>query len=729
MKPPIGSFPDPTTGQEVATKAFADANYAAAGPLAAAQGDYLVATLSVDQNNVTVAGTPIAFDRVDDFRGSGISLDVTTNVGRLTLTAGRTYLLACRIHFGTGGGAGRNHQLWDVTNNQAVPGADVQIWNAAAASTAGGPQGLTIPLTPIVDTEYEIRLQTAIDTDYSQDWTGITVTEIGAVQADVVGGLEFMDIIEVGADTTSVSFGASGDGLFQRALDGDVDEAYVIEYYLPAPGAGGPGLRIKPNNLTTDMVSARGFQGTSHSSGNTTEGSGWIVNSGATTSRASTGKIELQAKSGKPRSFQSHAVMGDIPETTTAIWSEVNVGWWDDLVTNISSIVFEQTAANTLKAGARFVLYRRTTANLRADSAAVYERHAMETVDPGALVTTERTVGHSVYGGSLVGVSLRVEDAVTAGDITVNVKLDGVTALTAVLDTTNSTSRVVRAAIGVHKFAADKNISVEFVPTGYDNAGSVASPVTVQVHLTNDALINPPKNTQIEGVLWYPPETAHQWDDEFDGGVISPDWTIATAISATPIDPYAHVAAGGPRAELRNSWLRAQCYPANFLILTKSILPLPTNMFVWARFKYNTPHSVSPGIFDFISGIRLGVDFDNRINFWLVNTPSAGVVQAYLEVREGAVQVALFTTKDLFGSVMQPPEYEYLGVQKLGSVYHFWVAAAGGSWQWLGTHTYAGAAIEDVAVDMRSDVTAGGPGSPIQSCDFIRFVESATFLP
>jgi hypothetical protein len=98
-------------------------------------------------------------------------------------------------------------------------------------------------------------------------------------------------------------------------------------------------------------------------------------------------------------------------------------------------------------------------------------------------------VGHAIYGGSIVGVSARVEDAVTAGSITVNVKAGGVTKLTAVLDTTNSTSRVVRAAIGQQIFAADENISVEFVPSAYDNAGSIASAVTVQVHMTNSGLI------------------------------------------------------------------------------------------------------------------------------------------------------------------------------------------------------------------------------------------------
>jgi hypothetical protein len=126
---------------------------------------------------------------------------------------------------------------------------------------------------------------------------------------------------------------------------------------------------------------------------------------------------------------------------------------------------------------------------MRSDVAAVYERMSMETVDPAALATTERTVGHSVYGGSVVGVSLRVEDAVTAGSIVVNVKVDGVTKLTATLDTTNSTSRVVRQVIGIGSFEADKNISVEYVPSSYDNSGSVPSAVTVQVHLTNSGLV------------------------------------------------------------------------------------------------------------------------------------------------------------------------------------------------------------------------------------------------
>jgi hypothetical protein len=487
MKPPVGAFPDPTTGQEAVTKAFADATYAGGGPIAAAQGDYLVATLSAAQNNVTAAGTPIAFDRVDDSRGSRISLDVSGNVGRLTLLAGHTYLLSCRIHFGTGSGAARLHQLWNVTDNAAVPGADTQIWNASAAGTVGGPQGLTIPLAPSVDTEYEVRMMGSSDTDYSADWTGITVTEIGAVQADVVGGLEFMDIIDVVADQTSVLFGAAGDGAFQRALDGDVDETYVLQTWFPDP-VSSPGFELRPNSLAPGGAGfsiAQSLGGTGVINATTAT---WQI-SGQSTGTEESGEFEFKAESGRKRFLTGQTGLFN---AGSGRWTNTYAGKWDDTATNITSLQIFASVASAIKIGARFVLWRKTRNNLRADSAAVYERHAMETVDPGALATTERTVGHTIYGGSLVGVSLRVENAVTAGTITCNVKVDGVTKLTAVLDTTNSTSRVVRAAIGTHKFAADQNVSVEFVPTSYDNTGSVPSPVTVQVHLTNDALINAP---------------------------------------------------------------------------------------------------------------------------------------------------------------------------------------------------------------------------------------------
>jgi hypothetical protein len=456
------------------------------GPIAAAQGDYLVATLSADQNNVVSAGTPIAFDRVDDSRGDGIALDVTTNVGRLTLAAGRTYLLAFRIHFGTSSGAARLHQLWNVTDNVAVPGGDTQIWNASAAGTVGGPQGLTIPVAPLVDTEYEMRFQGSADTDYSQDWTGFTVTEIGAVQADVVGGLEFMDIINVSVATPLISFGEGGDGVFQRAMDGNVDDTYVVDFGVVLSGSND--VSIRPNGVSTNQEGRRYTGGSSL--GNPV--AYMIITDPSGPGDTMEGSIELRAavtRGGvaQRRTYRSthhtYDVSGDDSLPRGA------AGRWNNTVDNIVSLDVAVETSGNFEPGTYAILWRKTQTNLRADSAAVYERMSMETVDPGALVTTERTVGHAIYGGSIVGVSARVEDAVTAGSITVNVKADGVTKLTAVLDTTNSTSRVVRAEIGQQTFAADENISVEFVPSAYDNAGSIASAVTVQVHMTNSGLI------------------------------------------------------------------------------------------------------------------------------------------------------------------------------------------------------------------------------------------------
>jgi hypothetical protein len=205
------------------------------------------------------------------------------------------------------------------------------------------------------------------------------------------------------------------------------------------------------------------------------------------------GTLELRAavtRGGvaQSRTYRSSHSWFDTSGNTT--YARGAAGRWDNTVDNIVSLDVAVETSGNFEPGSYAILWRKTRTNLRADSAAVYERMVLETVDPSNIATTERTTGHSVYGGSVVGLSLRIEDAVTAGSITVNVKVEGVgTVLTAVLDTTNSTSKVERLPIGQAKFAADKNISVEVVPSSYDNAGSVASPVTVQVHMTNDALI------------------------------------------------------------------------------------------------------------------------------------------------------------------------------------------------------------------------------------------------
>ena len=455
-------------------------------PVAAAQGAYLGASLSATITASIVVNDPVIFDQVDYQRGDLSLDDIAGKVDGLK--AGRTYKITAVLAGDTDPG-----QLWygwyDSNTDALLGTAGVSLSVDSAVSASGQPTA-TAMYTPSVDTSVELRVAFASPTtiDISSLFSNIQVVEIGAVQANVVGGLELMDIIDVTVATDTVSFGAAGDGAFQRALDGDVDEEYFCSYYMPGDHGGTTYQWVmQPNGVSTAQQCAIDYSGASAGKITATNlqlADGFVA-------RDTRGTFTLFAKTGRARYYDSTSIVTAPGGGAAEMHQSRNAGTWDEQVTNITSIVIAHTdgAVNYILPGAQFALWRRTRTNLRADSAAVYERMAMETVDPLAIATTERTVGHTIYGGSLVGVSLRVEDAVTAGDITVNVKIDGVTALTAVLDTTNSSSHVVRAAVGLHKFAADKNISVEFVPTSYDNAGSLASAVTVQVHLTNDALI------------------------------------------------------------------------------------------------------------------------------------------------------------------------------------------------------------------------------------------------
>ena len=462
-------------------------------PVAAAQGAYIQAGLSTPYTTTLTIGAVLPIDSLQESRRD-LEVDTVTNVGRVsTLKAGRTYYIYSKITMSSEI-AHVDFRIYDVLGAGYIGlGGRAATMNKSATLTANYPA--THIFTPLVDTEIEIHITGFTPSTVDIASAYVQIIEIGAVQANVVGGLEFMDTIDVTVATASVSFGASGDGAFQRALDGDVDNEYVlVTHWKNVNQPTTTELLLRPNGLTTNQDGNKVTNGV-------------VVSVPSVMPIATTAFDEahfstnIKATTGGLRSMAGTGTTVDLNgglDTATQQYS----GVWSDISINITSLEVITPLGSHIGVGSTFSLYRRTRTNLRADSAAVYERMSMETVDPGALATTERTVGHTVYGGSLMGVSLRVEDAVTAGDITVNVKLDGVVALTAVLDATNPSSRVVRAAaIGDHEFAADKNISVEFVPTSYDNAGSIASAVTVQVHLTNDSLISPPYSGDIAHVV------------------------------------------------------------------------------------------------------------------------------------------------------------------------------------------------------------------------------------
>lgn len=112
-----------------------------------------------------------------------------------------------------------------------------------------------------------------------------------------------------------------------------------------------------------------------------------------------------------------------------------------------------------------------------------YERTASFTVSVGA-GTQEATLGRAIYVGSLVGVSVHMEDARSAGTATFNVKLNGSTLLTAVIDAGNTEWNTDTASSGTHVVAVGDEVTVEVVTdASYDNAASGPTGAVVAVAL------------------------------------------------------------------------------------------------------------------------------------------------------------------------------------------------------------------------------------------------------
>lgn len=205
MKPSIGSFPDPTTGQEAATKAFADE--ALAG-LHASRGDYLAAYMSASRTaDDLAAGTVVEFDTIRNSRGE-LDVDAVTNIGRVSgLKAGRTYYLQVSL---VGSGAGSNWIFYgwhNVTANVEI-GSEGQEFAMNFASSQSGNTAAAI-ITPAVDTEVEVRVR---------DRDSATRNISGLVNGSHI------EIFEIGANVISAA--------------GDYIHAHVTGN--SAPGAGAP---------------------------------------------------------------------------------------------------------------------------------------------------------------------------------------------------------------------------------------------------------------------------------------------------------------------------------------------------------------------------------------------------------------------------------------------------------------------------------------------------------
>lgn len=116
-----------------------------------------------------------------------------------------------------------------------------------------------------------------------------------------------------------------------------------------------------------------------------------------------------------------------------------------------------------------------------------YERHASFGVAVGAS-TQEATLGRITFSGSIIGLSVHMEDARTAGTVVVNVKKNGVTTLTATINGGSTEFVLATAAVGTHAVAGNDEITVEVIADGsYDNTPSATTGLVVNVTFTESS--------------------------------------------------------------------------------------------------------------------------------------------------------------------------------------------------------------------------------------------------
>jgi len=246
--------------------------------------------------------------------------------------------------------------------------------------------------------------------------------------------------------------------------------------------------------------------------------------------------------------------------------------------------------------------------------------------------------------------------------------------------------------------------------------------------------------------LWGYPLIVNADDEEFRSTSLDSIWeqtgfTAALDFSAKP-DPYTVVTANTARAQIRHrgsdagsSWLFVQPGITGTHGIFKS-LTIPTDLFIWSRIGFSW-RSGSPVSGDSTVSLRFfvksggGFSATDTVEIRLLQDSSSDVRIEFRKIVSGSpttigTSARMDDTAGAGGAALAGLP-GYVGIQKIGTTYHGWVATSEGSWAYLGSDTHAGA-MDAVGIDFQNTSTAS-PGSMIMRCDFIRFVESATFLP
>lgn len=168
----------------------------------------------------------------------------------------------------------------------------------------------------------------------------------------------FVDEIIVLADAQSLTFGSGGDGELGAALDGDVDETYLIESYYQPPTTSTYHLEWRPNGSATGTLGESTWIYTTGAAKNGGENADLLIARTFTTSAIVLAETLIYAKSGQER----YAITTEINFASTALAAmREYASDWNNTVDNITSIELLSAGAAGIKIGSHFRLFKKVT--------------------------------------------------------------------------------------------------------------------------------------------------------------------------------------------------------------------------------------------------------------------------------------------------------------------------------------------------------------------------------
>ena len=233
----------------------------------------------------------------------------------------------------------------------------------------------------------------------------------------------------------------------------------------------------------------------------------------------------------------------------------------------------------------------------------------------------------------------------------------------------------------------------------------------------------------LEGHLWEKPASPHALDDEFEDTVLDPAWDLTIShdyVSGLDSYDFPSPARVSIHTDHRRSWLMTQ---GNTGWFTKSYT-LPTNCLIWARMRFDRRVTKIAG--DQRCGILFAstnggvVNFQNSLRLWLSEFQSGEPVM--FDRYQSGVFAEIAQTNDSLSTRVKC--IEYVMIHKVGSTFHAWCMGQSGEKIYIGSTAFAGdEPLDRVGFYMESAATASSPGYPSMGIDFLRIVESATYLP